>query len=210
MAASTSRRRDAAQTRQRIRDAARALFVARGYAAATITDIARAAGVAPQTVYFSYGSKAAVLSAVIDAEIVGDLDPVPLLDRPAAKRVKAAHGPAERLRRAVTLLCDVTERVAPLYELARAGATDPEVRVLLDRHEQQRRQTHHVLVGLLADGLRDGLDIQEATDRLYALVSHDVYWLLVERCGWTKRRWQRHCHEEARHQLLPTSTHSTE
>ena len=203
MAASTSRRQQAEQTRQRIRDAARKLFLAKGYAAATVTDIARAAVVAPQTVYFTYGSKAALLSAVIDAEIVGDLDPVPLLDRPAAKRVATASDPAERLRRAVTLLCGVTERVAPLYELARGGATDPEVRALLDRHEEQRRQTHRVLVATLADQLHDDLDVSEAGDRLYALVSHDVYWLLVERCGWTKQRWRRLTQEEARRQLLP-------
>ncbi len=203
MAASTSRRSQAVQTRQRIRDAARELFLADGYSAATITEIARTAAVAPQTVYFTYGSKAAILSAVIDAEIVGDLEPVPLLDRPAAKRVTAVTDPAERLRRAVTLLCDVTERVAPVYELARGGAIDPEVRGLLDRHEQQRRQTHRALVGLLAAGLRSGLDVHEASDRLYALVSHDVYWLLVERCGWTKRRWRQLTQEEARRQLLP-------
>lgn len=202
MAASTSRRRQAVQTRQRIRDAARELFLANGYAATMVTDIARAATVAPQTVYFTYGTKAALLSAVIDAEIVGDLDPVPLLDRPAAKRVAAADDPAERLRRVVTLLCDVTERVAPLYELARSGATDPDIRELLDRHEEQRRQTHRVLVGLLADGLRSGLDVHEASDRLFALVSHDVYWLLVERCGWTKRRWRQLAQEESRRQLL--------
>ena len=190
------------QTRERIRVAARDLFRANGYTATTITDIARTATVAPQTVYFTYGSKAAVLSAVIDAEIVGDLEPLPLLGRPAAKRIAAATDPAERLRRAVALLCDVTERVAPLYELARGGATDPEVRALLDRHEEQRRQTHRVLVGLMAGELRSGLDVDEAADRLYALVSHDTYWLLVERCGWTKRRWRRVTQEEAHRQLL--------
>ncbi len=203
MSASSSRHRQALQTRQRIRDAARELFLARGYAATTIADVARTAGVAPQTVYFTYGSKAAVLSAVIDAEIVGDVEPVPLLDRPAAKRVAAAAAPADRLRRAVKLVCEVTERVAPLYEIARAGAIDPEVRALLNRHEQERWQTHNALTGLIVGDLRSGLDLKEATDRLYALVSHDVYWLLVKRRGWTANQWQRFAQEEARHQLLP-------
>jgi AcrR family transcriptional regulator len=189
-------------TRQRIRDAARDLFLARGYASATIVEIARTAGVAPQTVYFSYGSKAAVLSAVIDAEIVGDLEPIPLLDRPAVKRVAKAADPADRLRRAVDLLCAVTERVAPAYEIARSGAIDPEVKALLDRHEQDRRRTHRALVELIGDDLRDDLDLDEATDRLYALASHDVYWLLVHRCRWTSQRWRRLIQREAAHQLL--------
>jgi AcrR family transcriptional regulator len=189
-------------TRERIRDAARELFLARGYAAATIVEIARAAKVAPQTVYFTYGSKAAVLSAIIDAEIVGDLEPVPLLDRPAVKRIAKAVDPAERLRRAVGLLCAVTERVAPLYEIARSGSIDPDVKLLLDRHEKDRRRTHRTLVELIGNELQEILDVEEATDRLYALASHEVYWLLVKRCGWTSQRWRHFTQQEAAHQLL--------
>jgi AcrR family transcriptional regulator len=202
MGSSTRRRQQALLTRERIRDAARALFLSRGYAEATIAEIAGEAAVAPQTVYFIYGSKAAVLSAIIDAEIVGDLEPLPLLERPAARRLATIAQPAARLRRAVALLCEVTERVAPLYEIARGGSIDPEVRALLDRHEGQRHQTHRALVGLVAEDLQPGLDVAEAADRLYALVSHDMYWLLVERCGWTRQRWRRLAEEEAARQLL--------
>jgi AcrR family transcriptional regulator len=168
-----------------------------------VADIARTAGVAPQTVYFTYGSKAAVLSAIIDAEIVGDVEPVPLLERPAVKRLATIADPGIRLRRAVGLLCDVTERVAPVYEIARGGSIDPEVRTLLDRHEAQRRQTHRALIAFVADDLHSGLDPEEAADRLYALASHDVYWLLVERCAWPRRRWRRLAQQEAARQLLP-------
>jgi AcrR family transcriptional regulator len=190
-------------TRQRIREAARELFLARGYSAATVADIARRAAVAPQTVYFTYGSKAAVLSAIIDAEIVGDVEPVPLLERPAVKRLATIADPGIRLNRAVALLCEVTERVAPLYEIVRGGSIDPEVRMLLDRHEEQRRQTHRALIALVADDLHSGLDLEEAADRLYALVSHDMYWLLVERCSWPRQRWRRLAQQEAARQLLP-------
>jgi AcrR family transcriptional regulator len=202
MGSSTGRRQQALLTRQRVRDAARELFLARGYTRATVTEIARAAAVAPQTVYFIYGSKAAVLSAVIDAEIVGDLESVPLLERPAFQRLATIAEPGSRLRRAVALLCEVTERVAPVYEIARGGSTDPDVRTLLDKHEEQRRETHRALVGLLAEDLQTGLSAIEAADRLYALVSHDMYWLLVERCAWTSQRWRRLAQQEAARQLL--------
>jgi AcrR family transcriptional regulator len=202
MGSSTGRRQQALLTRQRIRDSARELFLARGYTEATVTEIARAAAVAPQTVYFIYGSKAAVLSAVIDAEIVGDLDPVPLLERPAFQRLATIAESASRLRRVVALLCEVTERVAPVYEIARGGSIDPDVRTLLDKHEEQRRETHRTLVGLLAEDLQTGLSADEAADRLYALVSHDMYWLLVERCAWTTQRWRRLAQQEAARQLL--------
>jgi hypothetical protein len=47
------------------------------------------------------------------------------------------------------------------------------------------------------------LTADEATDRLYALLSHDVYWLLVQRRGWRPARWRRDVGEQALHQVLP-------
>lgn len=191
------------QTRQRICDAAKELFLGRGYTGTTITDIAQGAGVAQQTVYFIYRSKAAVLAAVMDTEIVGDREEVPLLERPPVRRIARIADPQRRLERLVGVACDVTSRLAPLYEVVRGGAADDEVRELLDRHEDQRWRTLRAFLALLESDLRGGLDPEEATDRLYALASHEVYWLLVRRRGWTVARWRAHVADEAARQLLP-------
>lgn len=204
MAASSTRQQRAQLTRQRICDAAKQLFLAKGYTTTTIIDIAAAAGVAHQTVYFVFGSKTAVLAAVMDGEIVGDLDAVPLLDRPHVHGIARIADPHRRLRRIVTVSCDITQRLAPLYEIVRSGAADGEVRDLLDRHEEQRWRTLRSFVGMLDGEFTGGLTAQEATDRLYALLSHDVYWLLVCRRGWNPTRWRRHVTEEAERQLLAT------
>jgi len=203
MTASRVRQQRAQQTRQRICESAKELFLGHGYTATTISDIARAAGVAQQTVYFVFGSKAAVLSAIMDAEIVGDLDAVPLLDRPQVKALAKVADPRRRLERIVGLVCDITHRLAPLYELVRGGASDDDVRALLDRHEQQRRRTIRSLVGLLGTDLAAGLTADEAADRLFALLSHDVFWLLVHRCGWSAARWREYVTTQAVHQVLP-------
>src|SRR5688572_17986406 len=71
-------------------DAARALFIADGYTATTIAAVARAAGVAPQTVYKAFGTKAALLKRVYDVTLVGDVDAVPLADRPEFAAVRDA------------------------------------------------------------------------------------------------------------------------
>lgn len=178
------------------------MFLTRGYSATTITEIARAAGVAHQTVYFTYGSKAAVLAATLDTEIVGDAEAVPLLDRPQVRRIGRTADPMWRLRQVVDVACDVTERLAPLYEIVRSGATDAEVRDLLDRHEEQRWRTLRELAGLMQPDLRADLTVEEAADRLYAQLGHDVYWLLVQRRSWTPTRWREYVRDQAACQLL--------
>lgn len=202
MATSRPRQQRAQQTRQRICEAAKDLFLTRGYAATTITEIARAAGVAHQTVYFTFGSKAAVLAAILDLEIVGDAEPLPLLQRPQVARIGRTADPLRRLRHVVDVACDVTQRLAPLYEIVRGGATDEEVGELLDRHEEQRWQTLRALAGLLESDLPAGVDVDEAADRLYALLSHEVLWLLVHRRGWTASRWRQYVTDQAARQLL--------
>ena len=203
MAQSRGRQQRAQQTRQRICDAAKDLFLTRGYAATTITEIARAAGVAHQTVYFTFGSKAAVLAAILDAEIVGDVADVPLLERPQVARIARAADPLRRLHRVVDVACDVTARLAPLYEIVRAGAADDEVRALLDRHEDQRWHTLRTMAGMLEPDLAAGVTVEEAADRLYALLSHEVLWLLVHRRGWSTARWRDYVRDDAARQLLP-------
>lgn len=68
--AGSVRAEQAAVTRRRIEDAARRLFVLQGYGTTTLRQIADAAGVAVQTLYAVYESKANLLRAL--AETVRD------------------------------------------------------------------------------------------------------------------------------------------
>lgn len=54
-----------AETRGRVVESARALFASRGYAEATIRDIARHAGVAPGSVFTTFASKAELLQEIV-------------------------------------------------------------------------------------------------------------------------------------------------
>src|SRR5271163_3207266 len=64
---STRRRESAQQTRMRIAQSGRALFAQLGYGATSIEAIANLAGVAVPTFYATYGSKRALLFALLDA-----------------------------------------------------------------------------------------------------------------------------------------------
>ncbi len=64
---SAKRRESAQQTRVRIAQSGRALFAQLGYGATSIEAIAKHAGVAVPTFYATYGSKRALLFALLDA-----------------------------------------------------------------------------------------------------------------------------------------------
>src|SRR5580700_1072542 len=74
---SERRQEQAEATRQAILDAARTLFIERGYAGTTVADIAAAARVAVPTVYVSVGTKPEILGELrkmipVDAGVPGD------------------------------------------------------------------------------------------------------------------------------------------
>src|SRR5918911_3683012 len=96
----------ARETRRRIRTAADALFLARGYTDVSMDEIARAAGVARQTVFSTYGSKAKLLKEVIDVRLAGDDEPVSIIERPAAQRMLASTDPVGAIRRQAKLIVE--------------------------------------------------------------------------------------------------------
>lgn len=66
--ARTKREQDRGEKRDEIVAAARALFVEEGYEATSMSRLAAAAGVAPNTIYWYFKDKDEVLVAVLDAE----------------------------------------------------------------------------------------------------------------------------------------------
>ena len=91
----TGRREQARANRARVLDTARDLFVADGYAATSMTRIARAAGVSTPTVFAAFGSKANLLKEAAESALVGDAEPVPLAERPQMRRVYEAPSAEE-------------------------------------------------------------------------------------------------------------------
>src|SRR5215469_3584362 len=72
-----SRRDRARATRLRVIHAAQKVFTSHGYAGARMTDIAADAGVAVQTVYFTFHTKAELLQACYELAVLGEDDPTP-------------------------------------------------------------------------------------------------------------------------------------
>ncbi|MFI5938749.1 TetR/AcrR family transcriptional regulator [Streptomyces uncialis] len=156
MTAPLTRAEKTRRTRRRMLDAAARLFVERGWTGATVEDIARAAEVGVQTVYFTFGTKRALLGEVLDTAIAGDADPAATLDRPWAREVVAEPDPAAQLARQAAGARRVLERAAPVLEVVRTAATaEPELAALWRTNLEQRHtvQLHfaHALTAKAAE-----------------------------------------------------------
>ncbi|MFI0898365.1 TetR/AcrR family transcriptional regulator [Streptomyces sp. NPDC020983] len=181
----------AAATRERMLKAARKLFTESGYTATTMQAIATEAGVAVQTLYFTFETKRAILKELLDVEIAGDALPVASLERPWAGEALAAP-PAEMLRLLAVRTAEIHARVAAVLEVVRsAAATDPEIAELWRTNIAQRHTVVAVFTGALAakGGLRPGLDPLRAADTALAVMTPETYLLLTGDRRWSNAEW---------------------
>ena len=188
------RARQAAATRQRIVQAAGRLFEERGYGGTTIDAVAIEADVAVETVYARFKNKRNLLGAYLDVAIVGDTEPVPLLDRPEVQAVRDASDQREQLRLLAHLARTVLERNASAHAVMRGAATvDPEVMAIVEEDDRRRKATHRAFIEIISSSgpLRDGLSAADAADTFSVLVTPDTFTMLTQRRGWTPARYER-------------------
>ena len=189
------RARQASTTRRAVLDAARELFIAQGYGATTVEQIAQRAGVSKPTVFSAVGNKQMVLRAVRDAAIAGDDEPVPVARRPATDRIRAEPDQRRAVRLLAQHLTGVASRYSQINEVVHAAADGGEegLRELWETEEDQRltgaRFWTEVLTG--KGPLRPDLSHGDAVDAMWLLMSPDNYYRLVHRRRWSTRKYQR-------------------
>jgi AcrR family transcriptional regulator len=186
-------RRDRARaTRLRITKAAYTLFCERGYAGTTMSDVAVAAGVAVQTVYFTFHTKSELLSRAYDYAVLGEGDPVPP-DKTAWYAMMANEPDVTAaLRHAVEGIGEIMTRVSPLDTVVRGSAgSDPDTAAVRAFHERWRAEGYKAMLEILAtkSALRVGVSPDRATDLLLLYLGMDVYRVLVIDLGWTHQDW---------------------
>jgi AcrR family transcriptional regulator len=174
------RARQAAQTRASILDAALGLFAERGWAATTVPMIAERAEVSPDTIYAVFGTKAALLMAVVDLAIVGDEDEDPMVDR--ADFAVLGEGPRpQRVRAGVRYTLSVYGRSVPILRTLReAAASDATARERYERYGADRRRVIASGMALILGHEAD----EQLVDAIWALLSPETTSYLLEDCGW--------------------------
>jgi AcrR family transcriptional regulator len=194
---SSDERRGQARTRlarAAIVTAARTLFLERGYGATTIEAISDLSDVPPATVYRLFSSKRGILKALLDVSIVGDDEDVPVAERPHVRTLLEEPEPERQLAGLVGIIAEVNARTAPIYRiLVSAAGSDQDAAALLDELTRQRQEGQRLIARSLAraGALRPKLRERDAADIIHALMSPEVYRLLVGDRGWEPERYER-------------------
>ena len=190
---SSRRKKQALQTRRQIIEAARNLFIIRGYNGSTIEAIATEAGVAVETVYAAFGNKRAILSQLIDVSLVGDDQPIPLLEREGPQAVMKETNRFRQVELFAEDIYAIMSRMTPIFEIMRdAAKTDTEIAGMYETMLNHRVQGLMAFVrALMKNGpLREGVTEQEAAETIWTLTSADVITLLMRNRDWSEGKYK--------------------
>ena len=191
----TSRREQAARTRERILEAAHRVFIARGYAGATIPRIAAEAGVAVETIYRAASGKPGLLAAVVERALAGGRvnAELPVEQRPGIRRVIEEKDPARKLHLYAATQPGVYGRAGGVLQVLDEAATSiPELARFREGYAKRRLEGMRQLAMQLAEqgSLRGDLSTQRAADILVTVCSRANYDSLVIGRGWSPADYQ--------------------
>jgi AcrR family transcriptional regulator len=179
--------------RRAVVDAARTLFVERGYAATTIDAISEHSDVPVATVYRLFSSKVGILKALLDTSIAGDDQPVSVQQRPEIASIFGESNPRKALAASAAVTTAINERTNDVYRvLVSAAGSDRAAAELLDemRHQRDRGQGRIARSLARSGALKPGMRERDAADVIHALMSPEVYRLLVGDRGWPPARYE--------------------
>ncbi|MFL6099355.1 MAG: TetR/AcrR family transcriptional regulator [Actinomycetales bacterium] len=204
---SSRRRAQAANSRRGILAAAQRLFSEQGYAATTMAEIARAAGVSLKTVYLAFETKGGLIRALWDLALRGEPD-IAVAEQPWYRAVLDEPDPERKLRITAANSRAVKARIGGVLAVIRGSApADPDLAALWSLIQADFHANQRVIVQQLYDAgaLRPDLTVEQATDILWTLNHPDVWLLLVGARGWTPEEWETWFGDSACGQLLKKS-----
>lgn len=165
------------------------VFTQAGYVGARMSDIADRAGVAVQTVYFTFHTKAELLQACFDYAVLGP-ERLPPPEQAFFADLRAARSGRAALAAFVHGNTVILRRTAAITEVAESAPHEPDAAAVVEHNERLRREGLGQVVKLLADrfGLRPWLTVEDAADQLLVLSSPGTY-LTLQRYGWSEDKY---------------------
>lgn len=201
---SAVREEQAARTRTRILDAAAELFLERGYARTTMKDIAVQADVARDTVHAIFGSKARVLTALIDHRLVPDGSVTNVTQLPEALAIKDEVDQRKQIELFAKFIATISTELRPVFEILRtASAVEPEMAKVFEEMDQFRLANMQTYASWIAARGPLRVSTRQAGEIIWALASLDVARMLCDELGWTESQHARWLSDTLIRTLLP-------
>ena len=185
-------------TRRRVLDAGLDLFGKKGVDATRIGELARTAGVAPETIYAAFGSKEGVLTAIA-VMVARERFPQEAWERGSAERT---GDPRAQLELLVDIVGDFYAASADILGMFSHGGAA--VRAAFDAERASRSADPEATFAAMPSGtLRDDLDAHTAGGMLDAILAPEVYIRLVEITGLSLADYKSRVLDLLVHALLP-------
>ncbi len=180
------REQRAVDTRARITAAAGALFAEHGFTGTTVATIAARAGVATPTVYATFGSKGAIVRALL-TQMEQDADGAGW-----ARRITQETDPHAKLAAFAQWTTALLSSSRSVIEVAHGAAADPVIAELRDEGNRHRRDGLRALIGALAHtkSLPPDLSQERALDRAWMLTGVELYLAATQGCGWSDQEYE--------------------
>lgn len=178
--------------RRAVVEGARDLFLERGYAATTVEAISLRSDVPPATIYRLFSTKLGILKALLDVSIAGDDQGLTLQGRPEVSALFAEPDPQKLLAGFAGISVAINTRSTEVYRiLVSASGSDPEAAALLTSYTRMRDQGQKLIAAALAraHALQPGMRERDAADIIHALMSPELYRLLVIDRDWPPERY---------------------
>ena len=155
--------------------------------------------------YRLFPGKLGILTAVLDTSIAGDDEDLAVKDRPEVAGLVAESDPRKQLAGFARICVAINTRTGDLYRiLVGAAGSDADAAALLAEYMLRRDAGQEQIARLLAraGALRPGLKERDASDIIHALMSPELYRLLVTDRGWKPGRYEQWLTDTLTAQLL--------
>jgi AcrR family transcriptional regulator len=184
------RRAQAHETRRAVLRAAHDLFVEQGYGRTTIADIARTAGVSPETIYAAFKNKATLLHRVWDVTIGGDDEEVVFHERPEIQAIRAEPDLAKRFMMHARMSTATARRITPFRLAVQAAAgSEPSAAEMLAEMDRQRLVGMGVMAAESAKTGQLAVSEEECRDVVWAMTDGTLWHQFVNGRGWSDERY---------------------
>ena len=204
---SSRRQAQANETRRHILEAARKLFMERGYAGATAEAMAAEAGVSAQTIYAIFKNKKKILVSLMNVSpTTGVEDHTPMSERPNVQAVSQERDQRRQLEMFAQVVAANLDQVAVVSEImADAARTEPDFDRILQKLNKQRLEHMTLAVQQVAANgpFRENIDEDYARDTVWTLTSPEVFLLLTQERNWSKEKYAQWLENMLTRALLP-------